>query len=72
MKLSRCSRNLIALALLTISTQTVRAYGPDGHHIVGAVADERLANTPAGKKIAVLLDGMTLREAAQVPDTIKG
>jgi hypothetical protein len=31
-----------------------------------------LANTPAGKKVAVILDGMTLREAAQVPDTIKG
>ena len=72
MKLFRCSRTLIAIAILAIPVQRARAYGPDGHHIVGAIADERLANTPAGKKIAQMLDGMTLREAAQVPDTIKG
>ncbi len=39
---------------------------------MGAIADARLANTPTGKKVAAILDGMTLREAAQVPDTIKG
>ncbi|MEP6809263.1 MAG: S1/P1 nuclease [Chthoniobacterales bacterium] len=50
----------------------LQAYGPDGHHIVGAIADERLASTPTAKKIAIILDGMTLREAAQTPDTIKG
>jgi hypothetical protein len=72
MKLSHGSRTLIAIAILAISVQHVGAYGPDGHHIVGAIADERLANTPAGKKVAQLIDGMTLREAAQVPDTIKG
>jgi S1/P1 Nuclease len=72
MKLSHGSRTLIAIAILAISIQRIRAYGPEGHHIVGAIADERLANTPAGKKVAQLIDGMTLREAAQVPDTIKG
>ncbi|MGI9087489.1 MAG: S1/P1 nuclease [Chthoniobacterales bacterium] len=73
MTLPHCrSRALLAIALLAFSAQAVRAYGPDGHHIVGAIADELLANTPAGKKIAVMLDGMSLREAAQTPDTIKG
>jgi len=72
MKLLQCSRILIAIGILAISSQQSRAYGPDGHHIVGAIADERLTNTPAAKKIAQLIDGMTLREAAQVPDTIKG
>ncbi|MEP6685483.1 MAG: S1/P1 nuclease [Verrucomicrobiota bacterium] len=63
---------LVAVAVLAISAQHVHAYGQEGHHIVGAIADERLANTPTGRSIAQLLDGMTLREAAQVPDTIKG
>jgi hypothetical protein len=48
MKLAHCSRTFIAIAILAISVQHSRAYGPDGHHIVGAIADERLANTPAG------------------------
>jgi len=70
--LSHCSRIFLATAILALPIWHVHAYGPDGHHLVGAIADERLANTPTGKKVAVLLDGMTLREAAQVPDTIKG
>ena len=58
-------------ALLCLTSRDASAYGPDGHHIVGAVADERLANTPTGKKVAVILDGMSLREASVIPDTIK-
>ena len=48
------------------------AYGPNGHQIVGAIADERLANTPAGKKIRSLLEGYALQKAAVIPDEIKG
>lgn len=47
------------------------AYGPDGHRIVGAIADERLIDTPTGEKIRVLLDGISLRDAAVLPDQIK-
>ena len=72
MKPAHFARTLICIAMLALFVGQSRAYGPDGHHIVGAIADERLANTPAGKKIAQMLDGMTLREAAQTPDTIKG
>ena len=47
------------------------AYGPTGHEIVGGIADKRLANTPAGAKVAALLDGITLERAARIPDDIK-
>ena len=50
----------------------VFAYGPIGHQMVGAVADQRLAGTPTGTKIATLLDGFTLEKAAVIPDEIKG
>ena len=47
-------------------------YGPIGHQIVGAVADEKLAGTETGKKVAALLDGMTLSKVSVIPDEIKG
>lgn len=49
------------------------AYGPDGHALVGAVADKVLhdSNPPTAAKIATLLDGITLEEAANLPDKIK-
>jgi hypothetical protein len=51
---------------------TADAYGPLGHQIVGGIADELLANTPAGAKVNVLLNGMTLEKASVIPDEIKG
>jgi hypothetical protein len=51
---------------------TAQAYGPLGHEIVGAIADERLANTPTAAKINALLDGFTLEKAADIADEIKG
>lgn len=47
-------------------------YGAIGHQIVGAVADKKLAGTPAGKKVTELLDGITLEKAAVIADEIKG
>src|SRR5438552_482175 len=41
------------------------------HHLVGAIADRRLANKPVADKIDGLLDGLTLEEAAVLPDLIK-
>jgi hypothetical protein len=49
-----------------------QAYGPLGHEIVGAIADERLANTATAVKINALLDGLTLEKAAVIADEIKG
>jgi hypothetical protein len=39
--------------------------------MVGAIADARLAGKPVGGKLADLLDGLTLAEAALLPDNIK-
>ena len=62
---------LIAFVLLALRASTL-AYGPLGHEIVGAIADERLANTPTAVKVRALLDGLTLEKAAVIADEIKG
>jgi hypothetical protein len=63
----------LLVAFLFVSlTGGAFAYGPNGHQIVGAVADERLANTPAAAKIARLIQGFTLQKASVIPDEIKG
>jgi hypothetical protein len=50
---------------------SVWAYGPDGHKLVGAVADQLLTQEATGVKVRELLDGMTLEQAAGLPDSIK-
>ncbi len=69
MKMLRCS---LWLTLVVLLTRQVHAYGPIGHQIVGEIADERLANTPTGKKVAEILQGFSLQKAAVIPDEIKG
>src|SRR5438094_5618516 len=62
---------LLALAAVALRASTF-AYGPVGHEIVGAIADERLASTRTAAKVSALLDGLTLEKAAVIPDEIKG
>ena len=62
---------LLALAAVALRASTF-AYGPVGHEIVGAIADERLANTPEAAKVNALLDGLTLEKTAVIADEIKG
>jgi hypothetical protein len=63
----------IAIAFFAIFVlQNANAYGPVGHEIIGAIADEQLSHTPAGPKAAALLDGMTLERASTIPDEIRG
>ena len=62
---------LVALLLVSLA-QGLFAYGPNGHQIVGAIADERLANSPTAGKIRRLLQGYTLQKASVIPDEIKG
>jgi hypothetical protein len=62
---------LIAFAIVTFRA-SVCAYGPLGHKIVGAIADERLASTPTAAKVSALLEGLTLEKAALIADEIKG
>jgi hypothetical protein len=47
-------------------------YAPLGHEIVGAIADDRLANTPTAAKIRALIGNLSLEKAALLADTIKG
>src|SRR5215813_15557612 len=61
---------LIAFAVVAFRAP-ILAYGPLGHEIVGAIADERLANTPTAAKVYALLDGMKLAKAALLADEIK-
>src|SRR6266536_2761290 len=62
---------LIASAIVAFPA-SILAYGPLGHQIVGAIADERLANTPTAAKVDALLDGLRLEKAALIADEIKG
>jgi hypothetical protein len=54
-----------------LATQ-LHAYAPLGHEIVGAIADERLANTSTATKVRALIGGLSLEKAALFADTIKG
>src|SRR5438874_11086813 len=62
---------LVASAVVAFRT-SILGYGPLGHDIVGAIADERLANTPTAAKVNALLDGIKLEKAALIADEIKG
>jgi hypothetical protein len=65
-------RTLLTILLTVQFAMVAHAYGPLGHEIVGAIADEQLANTPTATKIRALLDGFTLEKAAVIADEIKG
>src|SRR6266513_6525385 len=65
-------RTVLTIFLTVGFAIAAHAYGPLGHEIVGAIADERLANTPTAAKIRALLDGLTLEKAAVIADEIKG
>src|SRR5262249_50294825 len=72
MESALCRSLLLAILIIVRFTITAEAYSPLGHEIVGAIADERLAGTPTAAKIAVLLDRLSLEEAAVIADEIKG
>jgi len=71
MRCAYCHVLLAAILIIGFSTP-LRAYGPLGHEIVGAIADERLANTPTAAKIRELIGGLSLEKAAVIADEIKG
>jgi hypothetical protein len=63
---------IVALLTACLFAGNVYAYGPRGHSLVGAVADQRLKKNPAvEKKVSQLLDGLSLANAANLPDRIK-
>jgi hypothetical protein len=65
-------RPILTLLLFALTlAPSAHAYGPEGHEIIGAIADEKLANTPTGARVSELLDGYTLAEVSIMADTIK-
>lgn len=66
-------KRLLAFTLFVLLAlgRPALAYGPDGHKIIGAIADRKLANTPTGARVSTLLDGYTLEEVSITADTIK-
>ena len=64
--------SLSLIAALLSGRGTAFAYGPVGHQIVGAIADERLRGGPTAVKLRSLLQGYDLEKAAVIPDEIKG
>jgi hypothetical protein len=65
-------RPLLTLLLFSLTlTPSAQAYGPEGHKIIGAISDQKLAHTPTGTRVSELLDGYTLAEVSIMPDTIK-
>lgn len=65
-------RTFVALFLISLVSVNGFAYGDRGHRLVGAIADQRLAqNDAVAKKLQKLLPNLTLEEAAILPDTIK-
>jgi hypothetical protein len=48
------------------------AWGPDGHHTVGAIADKLIAGSNAAKEVNTILGGLSLQDAAVWADCAKG
>src|SRR5215831_9963848 len=65
-------RGILMIFVVGAHSASTFAYAPLGHHIVGAIADERLANTPTAAKVNALLNGLRLEKAALIVDEIKG
>lgn len=63
----------IALACVAACFSTAAsAWGPAGHHTVGAIADRLIAGSNAAKQVATLLDGRSLQDAAVWADCARG
>ncbi|HEV8002285.1 MAG TPA: S1/P1 nuclease [Planctomycetaceae bacterium] len=62
---------ITALLLPGLFCPSANAYGPRGHKMVGAIADKRLSGQATATKINQLLDGISLADAALLPDQIK-
>ena len=61
---------LVSFVVLTFGARSF-GYGPQGHEIIGGIADKVIANAPAAKKIYALTDGITLQRASTIADEIR-
>ena len=68
-KRATCRRVLAIVVTLLSSIELARAWGAQGHRLVGLIAAERL--TPVAKQnVAWLLDGQTLADVSSWADTL--
>jgi len=68
-------KQLLRLVVVTawpFVTMPAWAWGPDGHHTVGAMADKLLAGTHAAQHVKQLLGALSLQDAAVWADCAKG
>jgi hypothetical protein len=61
-----------AAFVVFLLTATASAWGPDGHHTVGAIADRLAAGTNAENQVKAILGDLTLEQAAVWADCAKG
>jgi len=67
-------KKLVAVLIIGLCACNGYAFGPRGQHLVGAIADRRLAqstNVAARKKLEQLLEGLSLEAVVTLPDSIK-
>lgn len=57
--------------IFLLVTATAYPYGPRGHRMVGAIADQLLAGKPVAARIHAMLEGLNLSEASTLADEIK-
>ena len=62
----------ILLCCAGLITTQAYAWGPDGHHAVGAIADQLITKSHAADEVKALLGGLSLRDAAVWADCVKG
>ncbi|HEY1129052.1 MAG TPA: S1/P1 nuclease, partial [Roseateles sp.] len=65
-------RRLLTSALLAGCALNAHAWGPDGHATVATIAAGLLKGTAAETRVAALLNGLTLAQAAVWADCAKG
>lgn len=64
-------QRLTLICGLALAAQA-HAWGPDGHHLVGAVADKLIAGSHAEQQVGAILGTLPLRDAAVWADCAKG
>jgi len=71
--MARRSKGIVIACIVgTFVCQVSHAWGPDGHHTVGALADRLIAGTNAESQVKAILNGLTLADAAVWADCAKG
>lgn len=60
-----------AIAAVLLWPVSAWSFDPDGHHTIGAIADQLLAGTPAGAAVTAELGGMSLEQASGWADCAK-